>query len=164
MVGDHMVLTPDGFDFAPYPMLVETDRDKFAIQRIVPPSSATNAPRPVRRDHHRRARALNELAQVLRKHRTPRGPLVRPLRSPVVDPVRDLFGAQRLGHPPGLADVLPLALARGQQNPAQTAAGPAAGPAGRAGTAAARRSTGPGSRPRRRSARSGTCRSSRSRP
>ena len=34
-VGDHMVLTPDGFDFAPYPMLVETDREKYAIQRIV---------------------------------------------------------------------------------------------------------------------------------
>jgi hypothetical protein len=34
-VGDHMVLTPDGFDFAPYPMLVETDRDKYAITRIV---------------------------------------------------------------------------------------------------------------------------------
>ena len=28
-VGDHMVLTPDGFDFAPHPMLVETDRDKL---------------------------------------------------------------------------------------------------------------------------------------
>ena len=27
--------TPDGFDFAPYPMLVETDREKYAIQRIV---------------------------------------------------------------------------------------------------------------------------------
>ena len=34
-VADHMVLKPDGFDFAPYPMLVETDRDKYAIQRIV---------------------------------------------------------------------------------------------------------------------------------
>jgi hypothetical protein len=34
-VGDDMVLTPDGLDFAPYPMLVETDRDKYAIQRIV---------------------------------------------------------------------------------------------------------------------------------
>jgi len=34
-VGDRMVLTPDGFDFAPYPMLVETDREKYAIQRIV---------------------------------------------------------------------------------------------------------------------------------
>jgi hypothetical protein len=34
-VGDHMVLTPDGFDFSPNPMLVETDREKYAIQRIV---------------------------------------------------------------------------------------------------------------------------------
>lgn len=30
-----MVLTPSGFDFAPHPMLVETDREKYAIQRIV---------------------------------------------------------------------------------------------------------------------------------
>ncbi len=28
-VADHMYLTPDGIDFAPYPMLVETDRDKY---------------------------------------------------------------------------------------------------------------------------------------
>jgi len=34
-VGDHMVLHPDGFTFAPHPMLVETDREKYAIQRIV---------------------------------------------------------------------------------------------------------------------------------
>jgi hypothetical protein len=34
-VANHMVLTPDGFDFAAYPMLVETDREKYAIQRIV---------------------------------------------------------------------------------------------------------------------------------
>src|ERR1051325_4235684 len=34
-VGDAMVLTPDGFDFAAHPMLVETDREKYAIQRIV---------------------------------------------------------------------------------------------------------------------------------
>lgn len=34
-VGDHMVLTPSGFDFSPHPMLVETDREKYAIQRIV---------------------------------------------------------------------------------------------------------------------------------
>jgi hypothetical protein len=34
-VADHMVLTPDGIDFAPYPMLVETDREKYAIQRIL---------------------------------------------------------------------------------------------------------------------------------
>jgi len=34
-VAEHMVLTPDGIDFAAYPMLVETDRDKYSIQRIV---------------------------------------------------------------------------------------------------------------------------------
>ena len=34
-VADHMVLTPDGIDFAPHPMLVETDREKYAIQRII---------------------------------------------------------------------------------------------------------------------------------
>jgi hypothetical protein len=32
---DHMVLKPDGLAFAPYPMLVETDREKYAIERIV---------------------------------------------------------------------------------------------------------------------------------
>ncbi len=32
---EHMVLKPDGFAFAPYPMLVETDRERYAIQRIV---------------------------------------------------------------------------------------------------------------------------------
>lgn len=34
-IGDHMVLTPEGIDFAPYPMLSETDRDKHPIQRII---------------------------------------------------------------------------------------------------------------------------------
>jgi Protein of unknown function (DUF1587) len=34
-VADHMVLTPNGIDFAPYPMLVETDREKYAIQPIL---------------------------------------------------------------------------------------------------------------------------------
>ena len=34
-VGDHMVLTPDDIAFAPTPMLVETDKDKYTIQRIV---------------------------------------------------------------------------------------------------------------------------------
>jgi hypothetical protein len=34
-VGDRMVLVPDGIEFAPHPMLSETDRDKFPIQRIV---------------------------------------------------------------------------------------------------------------------------------
>src|SRR3954469_3770884 len=34
-VGDRMVLSPDGIDFALHPMLSETDRDKYPIQRIV---------------------------------------------------------------------------------------------------------------------------------
>jgi hypothetical protein len=34
-VGEHMVLTPDGIDFAPHPMLAETDRDRYSIQRIL---------------------------------------------------------------------------------------------------------------------------------
>jgi hypothetical protein len=34
-VADHLVLTSDGFLFAPHPMLVETDRERFAIKRIV---------------------------------------------------------------------------------------------------------------------------------
>lgn len=34
-VADHLALTPDGFVFAPGPMLVETDRDQFAVRRIV---------------------------------------------------------------------------------------------------------------------------------
>ncbi len=34
-VADHMALTPDGFIFAPGPLLVETDRDQFAVRRIV---------------------------------------------------------------------------------------------------------------------------------
>src|SRR5437773_8294852 len=33
-VGDHMVLRPDGFVFSPHPMLVETDREKYAVKRI----------------------------------------------------------------------------------------------------------------------------------
>jgi hypothetical protein len=34
-IGDKMVLTADSIEFAPHPMLSETDRDKFPIQRIV---------------------------------------------------------------------------------------------------------------------------------
>jgi hypothetical protein len=34
-VADHMALTPDGFIFAPGSMLAETDRDQFAIKRII---------------------------------------------------------------------------------------------------------------------------------
>lgn len=34
-VANQMVLSPDGIDFAAHPMLVETDREKYAIQRIL---------------------------------------------------------------------------------------------------------------------------------
>ncbi len=34
-VANHLVLKPGTIDFAPYPMLVETDREKYAIQRIL---------------------------------------------------------------------------------------------------------------------------------
>lgn len=34
-VADHLVLKPDGLTFAGHPMLVETDREKYAVQRIV---------------------------------------------------------------------------------------------------------------------------------
>ena len=34
-VADHMFLNASGFAFAPHPMLVETDRDRYAIQQIV---------------------------------------------------------------------------------------------------------------------------------
>ncbi len=34
-VANHAVLTPNGLDFSPYPMQGQTDREKYAIQRIV---------------------------------------------------------------------------------------------------------------------------------
>ena len=34
-VASHMYLKEDGFAFAPHPMLVETDRDKFAVHQII---------------------------------------------------------------------------------------------------------------------------------
>ncbi|MFN3650207.1 MAG: DUF1592 domain-containing protein [Armatimonadota bacterium] len=34
-VADHLVLKPEGFDFAPHPTLAPTDRDKYSILRIV---------------------------------------------------------------------------------------------------------------------------------
>ncbi|MEO8316163.1 MAG: DUF1587 domain-containing protein, partial [Pseudomonadota bacterium] len=34
-VADHLVFTPDGLTFAPYPMTTEVDRDKYAVSRIV---------------------------------------------------------------------------------------------------------------------------------
>lgn len=34
-VADHLVLKPQGFAFAPYPVVTETDRDKYCVRRIV---------------------------------------------------------------------------------------------------------------------------------
>jgi hypothetical protein len=34
-VADHLVLKPEGLAFAPHPMLVETDRDKYCVQQIL---------------------------------------------------------------------------------------------------------------------------------
>lgn len=34
-VAEHLVLKPDGFDFAPHPVVAETDRDKYCVKRIV---------------------------------------------------------------------------------------------------------------------------------
>lgn len=34
-VADHLLLLPDGITFAPYPVVTETDRDKFCVRRIV---------------------------------------------------------------------------------------------------------------------------------
>jgi sugar lactone lactonase YvrE len=34
-VADHVVLLPQGFDFAPHPVVTDTDRDKYCVHRIV---------------------------------------------------------------------------------------------------------------------------------
>lgn len=34
-VAEHVVLKPDGFDFAPHPVVVDTDRDKYVVRRII---------------------------------------------------------------------------------------------------------------------------------
>ncbi|MDZ4685958.1 MAG: DUF1592 domain-containing protein, partial [Planctomycetaceae bacterium] len=34
-VAEHLVLTPDGFTFAPHPVVTDTDRDKYCVKRIV---------------------------------------------------------------------------------------------------------------------------------
>src|SRR5207245_4220416 len=34
-VADHVVLKPEGFVFAPHPIVTETDRDKYCVQRII---------------------------------------------------------------------------------------------------------------------------------
>lgn len=35
LVADHVVLKPNGFVFAPHPVIAETDRDKYCVQQIV---------------------------------------------------------------------------------------------------------------------------------
>ena len=35
LVADHVVLKPDGFVFAPHPVVTDTDRDKYCVQRII---------------------------------------------------------------------------------------------------------------------------------
>lgn len=34
-VSDHLVLAPDGLEFAPHPVVADTDRDKFCVNRII---------------------------------------------------------------------------------------------------------------------------------
>src|SRR5205814_3916585 len=34
-VADYLVLKPDGFEFAPHPVVADTDRDKYSVLRIV---------------------------------------------------------------------------------------------------------------------------------
>jgi hypothetical protein len=35
LVADHLVLKPDGFIFAPHPVVTDTDRDKYCVHRII---------------------------------------------------------------------------------------------------------------------------------
>ena len=35
LVAEHLILLPEGFVFAPFPALADTDRDKFGVRRIV---------------------------------------------------------------------------------------------------------------------------------
>jgi hypothetical protein len=35
LVADHVVLKPEGFVFAPHPVVTDTDRDKYCVQRII---------------------------------------------------------------------------------------------------------------------------------
>ena len=75
-VADHMVLTPDGIDFAPYPMLVETDREKYchpAHRQFLLSSS-----RPIMRITFRRRGAIKYRAAL--GSRTPRWPPSRRMR------------------------------------------------------------------------------------
>src|SRR5262249_1960185 len=35
LVADHVVLKPEGFVFAPHPVVTDTDRDKYCVSRII---------------------------------------------------------------------------------------------------------------------------------
>ncbi len=35
LVAEHIALKPDGFDFAPHPVVTESDRDKYCVKRII---------------------------------------------------------------------------------------------------------------------------------
>src|SRR5262249_43360323 len=35
LVADHLVLKPQGFDFADHPAVTDTDRDKYCVRRII---------------------------------------------------------------------------------------------------------------------------------
>src|SRR5947209_13139137 len=35
LVAEHLALTPDGFLFAPHPVVTESDRDKYCVKRII---------------------------------------------------------------------------------------------------------------------------------
>src|SRR5262249_3177906 len=35
LVADHVLFKPEGFVFAPYPVVTDTDRDKYCVQRIL---------------------------------------------------------------------------------------------------------------------------------
>ena len=35
LISEHLVLKPEGFEFAPHPAVTDTDRDKFAVKRII---------------------------------------------------------------------------------------------------------------------------------
>jgi hypothetical protein len=51
-VADHLVFTPDGLRFAPYPMTTEVDRDKYAVSRIVEFYKRQGASIATRFDHY----------------------------------------------------------------------------------------------------------------
>ena len=71
-VSEHMVLKPDGIDFAPHPMLAETDRDRYSInahprflRRASPPiTPPTSRPRGATSTAPRSGSARASLADI----------------------------------------------------------------------------------------------------